>query len=191
MPAAVVVIATVIFPGTGHLLLRRYLKGSVLAALFAASLDVFLISVFLPHAAGWPLTLVGLGIMAGTWLYGLADIRTLLKLIRSKDFQKRKDDMLKSAQVAWLKSEYDEAERLLRAILLLDERDVEAWVLLGKVLKSCGRDEDARKSFRSALNLDGGRAWRWELMTELGYSDIKETVAETEAEPTQDPSRPS
>jgi len=191
MPAWVTVIATVVFPGTGHLLLRRYLKGSVLAALFAASLDVFLISAFLPHAGGWPLTTATLVIMAGTWLYALVDIRTLLKIIRNKDFQERKDDMLKSAQVAWLKSEYDEAERLLRGILLLDERDVEAWVLLGKVLKSCGRDEDARRSFRSALNLDGGQTWRWELMTELGCSDIKEAEAAREAGPAQDTSSPS
>jgi tetratricopeptide (TPR) repeat protein len=174
------IIATVILPGTGHLLLRRYLRGAVLAALFAASADVFLGSVFLwPGAAGTELTLISCGVMTGSWLYALIDLLARLNVLRTKDFQSRKDELLKSAQVAWLKDEYAEAERLLREIIRLDECDVEAWVHLGKVLKSSGRPEEAGRCFRSALNLDGSQQWRWELMRELGYADV--ASGETEA----------
>lgn len=174
MPAWIAVVATVICPGTGHLLLRRYLKGTTLAALFTASVDVFLISAFLlTGGVKPPLSLVSLGLGAGVWLYALIDLSLILRAVRAKGFQKRKDDLLRSAQVAWLRDELTEAERLLRTILALDERDVEAWVHLGKVLKASGREKEARKSFRSALNLAGSRRWRWQLMRELGYTDIE------------------
>jgi cytochrome c-type biogenesis protein CcmH/NrfG len=174
MLVPLVVIATVLMPGAGHLLLRRYLKGVVLATLFAASADMFLTSAFLWHARlVSALPLVSLGIMTLVWAYALVDIIQGLKALRQKDLQQRKDDLLKRAQVAWLRDEYAGAERLLRQILRMDERDVEAWVHLGKVLKTCGRDEEARKCFRSALNLEGSQPWHWTLMMELGYTDIK------------------
>jgi len=178
MPAWIAVIATVIFPGTGHLLLRRYLKGSVLSALFAASVDVFLISSFLlGQGVTSALSVVSGALAAGVGVFALIDLFRALKVLRSKDFQERKDGLLREAQVAWLKDDLPGAETLLRAILAIDERDVEAWVHLGKVLKASGRDGEARRSFRSALNLSGSRRWRWELMRELGTADIK--VSET------------
>jgi len=179
MLVPLVVIATVVMPGMGHLVLRRYLRGAVLAALFAASADVFVTSAFLWHASvtsGLPLA--SLGIMTVVWAYALADITQALKALRQKDLQERKDGLLKRAQVAWLRDEFAEAERLLREILRMDERDVEAWVHLGKVLKTCGRNEEARKCFRSALNLDGSDPWRWTLRTELGYAAAKGSETE-------------
>ena len=174
MFTAAVVIATVVLPGTGHLLLRRYLKGAALAALYAASADVFLISAFLwPGGTHAALPWVSLSLMVIIWAYALFEVMFRLKVLREKDFQKRKDDLLKAAQVAWLKNDYPQAERLLRRIIALDERDVEAWVHLGKVLKSCAQEAEAEKCFRSALNLKGSEVWRWELMRELGYSNIK------------------
>lgn len=174
-----VVIATILLPGTGHLLLRRYLKGASLAALYAASADIFLVSAFLwPGGAGPALPWVSLALALGIWVYALYDVICRLKPLRAKDFQKRKDDLLKAAQVAWLRDDYAGAEQLLRQLIELDERDVEAWVHLGKVLRAVGREAEAARCFRSALNLDGSRAWRWELMKELGYADTKREPAE-------------
>ncbi len=180
MRPTIALIVTVVFPGTGHLLLRRYLKGSVLAALFAAATDLFLITAFLwPGEGKTGLIVVSLAIMIGVWGYALLDIVSRLKILRQEDFQERKDDLLRTAQVAWLRDENAEAERLLKEILALDDRDVEAWVHLGKVLKSSGRDEEARMSFRTALNLEGSQRWHWELKKELGLVEIK--VSETES----------
>ena len=182
MPAWVAATATVVFPGTGHLLLRRYLKGSVLAVLFAASADIFLITAFLwPGVGRAGLIVVSLVIMVVVWGYALFDILSRLKVLRAGDFQERKDALLRAAQVAWLRDENVEAERLLKQIIALDDRDVEAWVHLGKVQKSSGRDGEARESFHTALNLDGSRRWHWELMRELGTDD----GVPTEAEPTE------
>jgi len=180
MLATISLIATVIFPGTGHLLLRQYLKGCVLAGLFAASTDVFLIAAFLwPGGSRLGLILVSLLIMLAAWVYALVDVVLRLRTLRVHDFQKRKDDLLRAAQVAWLKDGAAEAERLLRAIIAMDECDVEAWVHLGKVLKSRGREEEARRSFRTALHLEGSRRWHWELKRELGLTDVR--TADTEA----------
>ncbi|KPJ55732.1 MAG: hypothetical protein AMS16_03745 [Planctomycetes bacterium DG_58] len=180
MRPTIALVVTVVFPGTGHLLLRRYLKGSVLAALFAASTDVFLITTFLwPGEGKGGLILVSLAIMIGVWGYALLDVVSRLKVLRQEDFQERKDELLKAAQVAWLKDENAEAERLLKEIIALDDRDVEAWVHLGKVLKSVGREEEARMSFRTALHLEGSKRWHWELKRELGLVEIK--VPETES----------
>lgn len=175
MRATLAVVLTLVFPGTGHLLIRRYLKGVVLAALFAVAVDVFLVSAFLlPFMSRTALTPVALAIGAAVWLFALIDLCARLKSLRANEFQKTKDDLLKAAQVAWLKDDTAEAERLLGQILRMDERDVEAWIHLGKVLKSCGRPDEARICFRSALNLDGNDAWRWQLMRELGYTDVKQ-----------------
>jgi cytochrome c-type biogenesis protein CcmH/NrfG len=174
MRAAFAVILTLVFPGTGHLLCRRYLRGAVLALLFSAALDVFVGSVFLlPLLASTALPKVAAGVMAAVWVYALIDVTVRLKSLRASDFQKTKDDMLRAAQVAWLKDDYAEAERLLRRILRTDERDVEAWVHLGKILKAQGREKEARTCFRSALNLDGSDPWRWQLLNELGQVEIK------------------
>jgi tetratricopeptide (TPR) repeat protein len=170
-------------PGIGHLLLRRYLKGAVLAALFAASADVFLVSAFLWHSSVTSaLPMVSLGIMLLAWVYAVSDITLALKALRQKGLQEQKDALLRRAQVAWLKDEFAEAERLLREILRMDERDIEAWVHLGKVLKACGRSEEARKCFQSALNLDGSDPWRWTLKTELGTAGIRTPSKEGETE---------
>ena len=180
MRAICAVILTVIFPGAGHLLLRRYLKGVILAALFAASADIFLGARFLlPLMADTPLPKVALGVMAAVWAFAIIDLSVRLKSLRFSDFQKHKDDLLRAAQVAWLKDEYPEAERLLRQILAMDERDVEAWIHLGKILKATGRESEARVCFQSALNLDGSDRWRWQLLAELGKGGIQ--PAETKA----------
>ncbi|HUV39277.1 MAG TPA: hypothetical protein VMY39_06665 [Planctomycetota bacterium] len=172
MPVWLVVTATVIVPGTGHLLLRRYLKGAMLAALYTASLDIFLISVFLlDEGLLSGLTLVSAGLVAGVWAYAFIDVRRCLNVLQQEDLQKRKDDLLRSAQVAWLRDELPEAETLLVTILDMDERDIEAWVHLGKVQKALGREKEARRSFRSALNLAGSDRWHWQLLTELGLAE--------------------
>jgi len=169
MPGWAAVIATLIVPGTGHLLLRRYLRGTTLAALWTASVDVWLISAFLLGDGGSAgLSIVSVSLAVVVWIYALVDVLRSLKALRAKDFQKRKDDLLRTAQVAWLRDELAEAEKLLHGILEMDERDVEAWVHLGKVQKALGRAKASRKSFRSALNLSGSDRWRWQLMTELG-----------------------
>jgi cytochrome c-type biogenesis protein CcmH/NrfG len=174
VPAPLVVITTFIIPGIGHLLLRRYLKGTILAAIFCVSTDVFLLSTCLWHASFTSaLPLVSLGIMVLAWVYALADIVPALKALQQKGLQEEKDSLLKRAQVAWLKDELAEAERLLRDILRMDERDIEAWVHLGKVLKCSGNPVEARRCFQSALNLEGSDPWRWTLQTELGTAGIR------------------
>lgn len=159
---------TIILPGTGHILVRKYLKGVVLGTLFAACANVFLadryLLVFAPSSA---LPWVALGLAAAVWVWALVDLEIGLKRKRAKDFQSGKDELLKAAQVAWLRDDLGEAERLLRAILSRDERDIEAWVHLGKVLKTRGRRVEAQVCFRSALNLDGASSWSYMLREEL------------------------
>ena len=180
MHAVAAFLLTALVPGTGHLLYRRYLKGAVLAMIYGAALNIFLVSRFLmPVMAGAPLPWVALGMTAAVWLFAMIDLAIRLKSLSAKEFQSAKDDLLKAAQVAWLKDEYPQAERLLREILRKDERDVEAWVHLGKVLKAVGRASEARICFRSALNLDGSGTWRWMLREELGYAGPGEATSTT------------
>lgn len=172
MLAVIALVATAILPGTGHLLLRRYLRGATMAVLYTASADLLLISTS-PYLAEGKMTLrwVCIAVMAGVWIYALIDVIRHLNSRRSKELRTRKDDLLRSAQICWLKEELPEAERILTEILGLDERDVEAWVLLGKVYRSSGKDAEARRCFRSAVNLAGSEQWRWMLMKELGSTD--------------------
>ena len=178
MLAVIALVATVILPGTGHLLLRRYLRGSTMAVLYTVSTDLLLISTS-PYLGEGKVTLfwVCISVMAAVWIYALVDIIKHLKSRRSNELQTRKDGLLKSAQICWLKEELPEAERMLTEIIALDERDVEAWVLLGKVHRSSGRDSEARRCFRSALNLAGSEQWQWMLMKELDTGDENRTEA--------------
>ncbi len=172
MRFAAALILSMILPGTGHLFYRRYLRGVVLAVLFAAGANALLVSQFLASWSLRPVTgWIGAAIAGGIWIYAVIDIILRHKSLRSKGFQTTKDDLLRAAQVAWLRDEFTDAERLLREILRLDERDTEAWVHLGKILKALGRQREARMCFRSALNLDANGPWRWMLREELGYDD--------------------
>ena len=156
-------------PGMGHILAKTYLKGAFLSLIFAASGVIFLVARFLlPYLDRTPLPWVALGIAAAVWLYAQIDLIIRLNVRAAKDFQPKKDELLKAAQVAWLRDDYPLAEKHLRQILTLDERDVEAWIHLGKVLKSVGRVSEARMCFRSAVNLDSSGTWRYMLLEELG-----------------------
>lgn len=180
MPAVFAVIATLVFPGAGHLLLRRYLRGAVIAGLFAASADVLLLVAFRWDGGMESATVrVAFGALAALWVYALADLLLRLKTTHSKEFRPRKDALLHQAQIAWMKNDHDQAERLIRDILRMDERDVAAWVHLGKVQKSRGCLREMRRSFRAALNLDDGEAWHWDLSRELGLIDVRESKAES------------
>ena len=175
MRAAFAVILTLILPGAGHLVVRRYLRGAVLAVLFAVSADICLYVAYLvPFGGQTPLFSVAISVASGVWVFSIVDIAIRLKSRRAKDFRTKNDEFLRAAQVAWLRDDLPEAERLLGAILRRDERDIEAWVHLGKILKSVGRQAEARACFRSALNLDGSEAWRYMLRAELSGANSGE-----------------
>ena len=176
MRAVAAFILTIVLPGSGHLLFRRYLRGVVLAVLFAAGLNAFLVAQFVAPLAATPaLMALGLALAALIWAFSALDLALSCRSLHNATFQTQKDEILKAAQVAWLRDEFPEAERLLRELLARDERDIEAWVHLGKVLKALGRESEARICFRSALNLDGSTHWRWMLRQELGYADSAES----------------
>ena len=179
MRALAALVLTILFPGVGHLVLRRYLRGAVLALLFAVSAQVLLVEALVWRGMlGEPVAMLLLAVLAGVWLYGLVDVILRLRRTSAAGFQERKDDLLKQAQVAWLKDDNAISERILRQILALDDRDVEAWVVLGEVLKSSGRADEARTCFRTALNLDGSGRWHWSLLYELGAVRIEAPEAE-------------
>ena len=171
MFTASVLMATAILPGTGHLLLRRYLKGATLAVLYASAMNLLLLSTS-PYLAEGKVALgrVCIGVMVLLWVFAAADTIRLLKSFMGKKFQSLKDDLLKAAQICWLRDELPDARGKLVAILNMDDRDIEAWVLLGKVYKSLGDDSEARRCFRSAMNLLGNDQWRWMLFRELGLN---------------------
>jgi hypothetical protein len=167
MSGVIPVILSAVVPGLGHLLTRRYLKGVVLALVFTTSAELFLLARFWwPSEAGVGLAWASVAVAAAVWIYALGDAVSASRHA-GEAFVGRKDDLLRRAQVAWLKRDNAEAEALLRRLLAMDERDVEGWIHLGKVLKSSGKDAEARRCFRAARNLDGSERWRWELEREL------------------------
>ena len=179
MRAFAAVLSTILLPGVGHLVLRRYLRGTLLAMLFAVSAQVLVVKSFMwPGMLGARASMVLWMTLAGTWAYAVADVVLRVKRFSAKGFQESKDTLLKQAQVAWLKDDNAISEKILRRILALDDRDVEAWVTLGEVLKSSGRGDEAHACFRSALNLDGSERWRWMLLHALGAVEIR--VSESE-----------
>ena len=154
------IIGSVIFPGLGHLLSGRYVKGAVLAVVFSVTLQTLLLSVVWPELfeqtrpifMGLALIIWGYGILSHWWL-----------LRRTEEGKEQADEMLLAGMKAILRNDLKEAEEAFRAVLRLNDRDVEGWLYLAKTCQLKGEAGRARKFYRVVKRLDRERKWSWEI----------------------------
>ena len=158
---------SVIFPGLGHLLSGRYVKGVVLGVLFSVSLEAVLLSVIWPEAFGetWPV-FGGLAIVI--WGYGVLSHCWLLKR-REKAGQA--EQVLLGGIKAMVGGDLGAAEEAFRTVLRLDDRDVEGWLYLARTCQLQGQERRARKFYRVVRRLDREKKWAWEVEGLLGGGD--------------------
>ena len=165
------IVGSVIFPGLGHLLSGRYLKGAVLAVLFSITAEVLLLSLIWPQAFGesWPV----FGALAVViWGYAVLSHWSLLRRSRRNRKAGQADQVLLAGIKAMLRGDLGSADEAFRTVLRLDDRDVEGWLYLARTCQLRGQVGRARRFYRVVRRLDRQRKWAWELELLSGVRDV-------------------
>jgi len=151
-------IASVFFPGLGHLLAGRHLKGAILALLFSITLQALLAGLIWPELlahARTPLAALALGI----WLYALLSLWWLIRRTDRARSDGRADQVLLAGVKAMLAGDLKTADETFRKLLKLDDRDLEGWLYLARTCQLRGQPARARTLFRVVEHLDLDRKW--------------------------------
>jgi len=156
------IVGSVVFPGLGHLLCGRYLKGALRGMLFAVTLEALVLGMVWPEALAGMDAYVG-GLALVIWGYSLLDHSLLLRRARQRQAGGQGEQILLAGQKAMLRGELGQAEEAFRTVLALDDRDVEGWLYLGRTCQLQGKTGLARRFYRVVRRLDRAGKWTWEL----------------------------
>jgi hypothetical protein len=161
-----------VWPGLPQIWAGQEILGLILAALFAATLDLALVSRFLWTELFAPsLTAFFAALAALSWLCGLA--YTLWWIWRCHP-ERHRDDidrLFREAVEHYLRGQWDDARRGFEQVLALDEADADALMQLGALFVRTDQPALARRTFRQSHELEGGAKWRWEIAQALGRLD--------------------
>ena len=163
-----VVLATITFPGLGHIVKGEPFKGAVFAIAFSLPLQGFLYSsyVWTRLLADW-FPIVCLCLLIAVWGLAFYDIIRRTYFTDHQEIAREKARLFRSALISYLRGENEEAEATLTAALKFDREDPDLYFHLGAVLRSMGEKERAKRAFRKCISVDDNEKWRWELESEL------------------------
>jgi tetratricopeptide (TPR) repeat protein len=161
-----------LWPGLAQVWTGQEVLGLILAALFAASANAAILSLFVwtdALPAAWPpfFALVA----ALTWAGALAYTLWWSLACHPEGHRDEIDLLYRSALEAYLQARFDDARRLLESILARDEDDADALLQLATLYARTGRPDLARRTYRQCLDLPGGSKWRWEVHQALARLD--------------------
>ena len=164
MPRRLWIAVLSLWPGLPQIWSGQEALGLMLAALFAAALNLALVIRFIwtdLFDAGWPATFAGLAMM--TWVAGLG--YTLWWVWRCHPERHRADidRHYRAAVEHYLQGHWNDARRDFERVLELDDTDADALMQLGTLFLRTEQPVLARRTFRQCLDLDGGVKWRWEI----------------------------
>jgi tetratricopeptide (TPR) repeat protein len=164
MPRRLPIALLTIWPGLAQIWTGQEVLGLILATVFAATLNLAIISRFLwteAFAAGLPAffaTLAGL-----TWMAAFSYTSWWLWRRHPARHREAIDALYREAVELYLQGRWDESRRTLERLLALDESDADALMQLGSLYLRTGQSALARSTFRQCLDLDSGSKWRWEI----------------------------
>lgn len=174
--------AAYLWPGLPHLWVRGSLAGLTLALAFSVLLNVLVLATLV-----WPAWLesrlkFACAITAlGLWIAALWETRGELRRLAaereaaenqpttenpSEPEENANDALLQQAQTSYLRGDWLDAERPLRAAIRADRDDFEARFWLVSVLRRSGRLRQAERMLRRLERLDAAEGWRHELRDE-------------------------
>jgi len=136
----------------------------MLATLFAASLNIFIVSRFIwteafPHGfSGFFATLA-----VCSWLASLGYTLWWVWLCHPEGHRPEIDRLFREATEAYLAGRFQESRRQLERIVEIDDGDADALMQLGTLFVRTEQPALARRAFRHCLELEGGSKWRWEI----------------------------
>ncbi len=182
--------ATYLWPGLAHLWIKGSLAGLALALSFSVLLNILILGTLV-----WPAWLetrlkfvcaLGAGLL---WLAALWETRCELQRIAAKRQEEAKraeasdqddstseteqteenhpnDQRLADAQKHYLRSDWVEAEQLLRRAIRADRRDVEVRLWYVMLLRRTGRIKQALRRLDRLELFDAAEPWRFEINEE-------------------------
>ena len=164
MPRRFPIALLCVWPGLAQIWTGQEVLGLILAGLFAAALNLAILSKFLWTEA-FPAGMSGFfGALAVlTWLASLGYTLWWLWRCHPERYREAIDRLFREATEHYLRGEWNEARRRIEAILAMDETDADALMQLGTLYLRTDQAEQARKTFRQCLDLEQGAKWKWEI----------------------------
>lgn len=172
MPRRLSIALLSIWPGLAQIWTGQEILGLILASLFAATLNLAILSRFLwteAFASGMPAFFAA--VAAITWVAALGYTLWWLWRCHPERHREEIDGLYRMAVESYLQGRWDESRRLLEQVLSLDETDADALMQLATLYVRTYQTDLARATFRQCLDLESGRKWEWEIRRELARLD--------------------
>ncbi len=176
---------TLVWPGLPWLWLRGSFAGLVLAAAFAVTLGMAVITSFIWSDLVEPsFTLVVWTATAIVWLVSTVSALAAFPPPLALPLPAEVDPLFVRARAAYLARDWIVAETRLRDLLALAPTDGEAQLLLGTLLRRTGRRDEARRAFEKLSWSDSGARWSRAIAAELAR---RESPADQESDSAAEP----
>jgi tetratricopeptide (TPR) repeat protein len=151
------------WPGLAQIWSGQEVLGLILAALFAASLNLAIVAGSIwteAFAPGWAAFFATFAFL--TWAASFAYTLWWVWLCHPERYRREIERLFHDAMEAYLQGRWDESRKRIERILTLDETDADALMHLGTLYVRLQQPALARRAFRQCLQLEGGSKWRWE-----------------------------
>jgi hypothetical protein len=168
------------WPGLPQLWWRGDWRALMLAVLFAIALNFGLMATFVwPEMVSPPIRLSGwIGVLVFWAVAGWIGLRETSRL-RNPSSEPQQQGLFVQAQAEYLKGHWLEAETMLRRMIEIDERDVDARLMLASLLRHSGRIDESQIELDGLELSEAGRKWALEIARErkLGLAVLTERSA--------------
>lgn len=158
---------TCLWPGMAELWWRGRISALPAAIAFAAIVNALLIAKFV--YSDWlsgGLVLLACWVVAAAWLVlTIRSVRELPLLLTPRQASEEPDPF-PEAQIAFLRADYPEAEKLLNATLAIEPRDPPALLLLSAVYRHTGRLQSSHLLLGEVRKLEVADRWQLEFGAE-------------------------
>jgi hypothetical protein len=172
MPRRVWIGILAIWPGLAQIWIGQEVLGLILAALFAATLNLSIVARWIwtdAFAPGWSGILATGAIL--TWLASFAYTWWWVWLCHPERHRLEIDRLFRDAVEAYLQGRWNDSRKRIERILTMDETDADALLHLGTLYIRMDQPAQARRALRQCLELEGGSKWRWEIQQALARLD--------------------
>ncbi len=160
------------WPGLPQIWSGQEVLGLILAALFAVTLNLAILTHFVWTELFAEGVSAFFAVLAGlNWAAALGYTCWWLWRCHPQRFRPDIDRLYREATEYYLQGKWNDARRRFEQILALDETDADALMQLGALFIRTDQRALARRSFRQCLELEGVRKWRWEIAQALAKLD--------------------
>ncbi|GAC1448365.1 MAG: hypothetical protein NVSMB9_31440 [Isosphaeraceae bacterium] len=172
MPRRFWIAALSVWPGLPQIWTGQEVLGLFVAAFFATTLNLALVSRFIWSEAfepGWFGFFAALAVCS--WVASLGYTLWWVWLCHPTGHRAEIEGLYREASEAYLQGRFLEARGLFERIVMIDDHDADALMRLGTLFVRTDQPGLARRAFRQCSELEGGGKWRWEIgqaMARLG-----------------------